>query len=145
MNKIALFKPEKWSLTGWLICLITRCSYSHAAVYVDGLGWFHSSETVGYFDVLNRAEFAEREALVFEFSGDLSGWLKLMKRTEYDWKGVLGWLFKADDKDRFYCFETAMNALSYGGIAHYNGQVSGCTVASFASSGVRSGKFKELM
>lgn len=145
MNKIALFKPEKWSLTGWIICLITQCPYSHAAVYADGLGWFHSSEKLGRFDVLNRAEFAEREVMVFEFEGDLSAWLRRMKHTQYDWTGVLGWLFKADDKKRFYCFETVLSALEACGAASYNGRVSGCTVQSFAKLGVRVGVFKELM
>lgn len=99
---------------------------------------------MGYFDVLKVADFAERECVMFEFKGDLMPWLKRMKHVGYDWKGMLGWLFKADDKSRFYCFETALSALNECRIGEYTSPVNGCYIKNHARY-VRRGLFRALV
>ena len=104
----------------------------------------HSSESVGYFTALNPDDFAGREVATFEFEGDLTQWLKTMRNVQYDWKGAIGWLFNADDKKRFYCFEAALGALVACGHAQYQSPVNGCYVLGLAKNGVQFGRFEDI-
>lgn len=108
--KIALFEGMFRSYTGFLIAMVTRCQYVHAAVCVDGV-WWHSSETLGHFGRVDMEAYKNRNCIVFEFPGDLTEWVEKMKPTRYDWRGVLGWIWKWNSPTRFYCFEAAFDAL----------------------------------
>lgn len=118
-NKIYLFKPR--GILGEIITLVTRCEYSHSAVEVDGV-LYDASETRGEFgrsdpDIFSGSWFRpRRKYVVVEFSGDMSPWLDFMAGAQYDWKGVLGWIFRANDITKFYCFEATWAALKFAGI-----------------------------
>lgn len=107
MHKIYLFKPV--SLFGRIISFVTRSPYSHSAVEIDGV-IYDSSEKRGSFGIAN-INLSDRFHIEFEVEGDLSGWLKRMEGTQYDWVGIFGWFFKFNDYTRFYCFEATYEAL----------------------------------
>lgn len=114
MNKLYLFKPT--SLLGYVICLVTGSPYSHAAIEYDGV-LYDSSETRGGF-ARSQIDVTTRDHVAYGFEGDLSGWFDRMEYKKYDWVGALGWMFKCDNPNRFYCFETAWAALLSAGIVH---------------------------
>ena len=145
-NKIALFTGAFRSKTGLLIALATRCEFVHAAVYVAAdNSWYHSSESIGRFDKLNRDDYQARYCIAFEFSGDLSGWVKKMQGKRYDWRGVLGWLVRLNNPERFYCFEAAQDALRYAEYTRKNfSRLSGCDIRDMAKSPVFYGRFSDL-
>lgn len=107
MNRVLLFKPSTFS--GRVICWVTNSDFSHAAVEVDGV-LYDSSESRGTFGV-SSIDPSVREHIAYEFTGDLSSWVHSMKGKEYDWRGVIGWIFSRNDRKKFYCFETAWSAL----------------------------------
>lgn len=111
-NKLYLFYPA--TLIGWLISLVTRSPFCHAAIEVDGV-LYDSSENRATFGV-STIDPSKRRHISLTFGGDLGGWLRYMQGKEYDWAGVLGWLFRADSKRRFYCFEAAWMALRHVGV-----------------------------
>jgi len=113
--ELRLYKPN--SIIGLIICIITGSKYSHSAVLINGELW-DSSESRGYFG--KNTNLGNREYISFEFKGNLTLWLLKMKEVEYDWLGVVGWLFKANDKSKFYCFEASLSALRYCGITNIN-------------------------
>lgn len=144
INKIFIFTGAFRSPTGLMIALATRCQFVHAAVSVAGECW-HSSEQLGRFDRVDLAAYAERDCIMFEFEGDLSQWLEGMKGCRYDWRGVLGWLFRMNNPQRFYCFEAAQDALKTAGIIQSGlKRLSGCDLRDMAKGGIRYGKFKDL-
>lgn len=144
MNKIFVFTGAFRSPTGLMIALATRCQFVHAAVSVDGVCW-HSSEKLGRFDYVDLDAYADRDCIAFEFEGDLSGWLTEMRDTEYDWRGVFGWLFRMNNPQKFYCFEAAQGALKEAGVVKGGlNRLSGCDLRDMAKSGIRYGKFKDL-
>lgn len=110
--KVYLFYPN--SLKGLIICLVTLSRFSHAAIEYNGT-LYDSSETRGSFGISD-IKLAERKFICKELDGDLSFWYNRMKGTKYDWKGVLGWIFKFNDTSRYYCFEAIWEALLDVGI-----------------------------
>lgn len=112
INKLYLFYPT--SLIGFLICLVTRSPYAHAAVMVDGV-LYDASENRHTFD---RSDIDPRQRghISIEFAGDLRPWLENMMGRRYDWRGVIMWLFGKGDDDRVYCFEAAWHALHTAGV-----------------------------
>jgi len=78
---------------------------------------YHSSETEGSdfnevpADVFKGPWGMRRAHTVLEFEGNLDNWLEEMYNTHFDWYGMVGWLFKAENKKKFYCFEAAWKAL----------------------------------
>ena len=131
VNKLYLFYPA--SLLGWLISVVTRSPFCHAAIEVDGVLW-DASESRGYFG-RSGIDVSKRKHVCLEFAGDLSSWLDFLQGREYDWIGVLGWLFHANSRRRFYCFEAAWLALSQCGIAKGSmpTQLSGSDLAAIIS------------
>ncbi|WP_287602726.1 hypothetical protein [Thiothrix sp.] len=133
-NKIALFEFTPRSAVAWLILAVTGCPLTHAAVQVDGV-WYDSSETRGTFDRADLSRLAGRPCQVCEFDGNLSGWLRDMRGKRYDYRGVAGWLIcrftgrGCGDMNKFYCFESALSALSAAGHARaVSGAITGCHV-----------------
>lgn len=118
MNRIALFMGSPRSLTGVLINLVTNCPYSHAAIEVDGT-WYHASEKLGCFGVVDIESFSDRRCVIYEFEGNLSDWVEIMNGKKYDWRGIFGWAMysvglnrmSSGNPKQFYCFEAAINAL----------------------------------
>lgn len=125
-NKIALFTGTR-SLTGAAIRLATDCEFVHAAVQVNGR-WYHASEQIGGFAELDQVRYANRHCAVYELPrGDLWRWRNYMQGREYDWPGVLAWIFKySGNPEKFYCFEAAKLAMSFCGIPVREQPVSGC-------------------
>ncbi len=107
-TKIYLFYPS--SLKGYFICLVTLSRFSHAAVEVRGV-LYDSSESRGYFGE-SQIDTSTRRYEVWELEGSLIRWRVSMRGKKYDWKGVIGWIFGAGSKNKFYCFETAWSALA---------------------------------
>ena len=119
MPKLAIFHGSARSLTSLLISYTTQCTYTHAAIEIDGQ-WWHSSEQLGCFGKLNPAQFNHRRCTVYHFEGDLSDWLKKMQGKQYGWRGIAGWaLYAAGIKrgtitghaQHYYCFMAALKAL----------------------------------
>lgn len=127
-NKLVLFTGAFRSWTGFVIAVVTGCEFVHAAVQVGQTGeWWHSSERLGRFDRLQLDDYANRYCVVIEFEGDLSKWLNRMQGTCYDWKGVLGWVLQANNAQKFYCFEAALEALKACNLGlNLESPVSGC-------------------
>ena len=150
-NRIALFTGSLRTPTGFLISVATNCAFVHAAIRVDGV-WYHASETIGRFDRMNVDLFRQRDCAVYKFGGDLGGWLRGMEGTQYDWRGVLGWVghvlgLRAGTRGnprKFYCFEAALNALAHVGRDVPESPVSGCDVAKLFPVG-RYGTFGRLL
>lgn len=109
MNKIYLFKPV--SILGRIISFITRSKYSHAAIEIEGT-LYDSSEQRGYFSYSN-IDTNKRQHIYYDIDGDLTDWVRDMHFTPYDWVGIFGWLFAADDKKKFYCFEAVYSAMKH--------------------------------
>lgn len=107
--KVYLFFPISW--VGLIICLVTKSRFSHAAVEIDGV-LYDSSETRAKFGK-SEVDLRSRPHVVFEFEGDMTEWLASMEGKRYDWKGVMGWIFNKQDKNKFYCFETVWSALEH--------------------------------
>lgn len=119
MARIALFTGALRTPMGLIISLATNCPYTHAAVEVDGI-WYHSSEKQGGFSELNPADYDNRSATIYEFTGDLQPWLKSMHGKQYGWKGIFGWACYAigihrgtikGHRKHFYCYITALQAI----------------------------------
>lgn len=117
MNKLYLFKPA--SIIGRIITLVTGTKYSHSAVEFKGVMYdtSESRATFGQSDI----DLSKRKYVVYDFHGDLTLWKIEMSGKKYDWKGVFGWIFGAEDKHKFYCFESSWAALhrthhAYGNI-----------------------------
>jgi len=115
INKLYLFYPN--SLIGFIISLVTRSPFAHAAIEYCGV-LYDASETRGNF-ARSTIDLSQRAHLCLEFPGDLSTWVleMTMPPKKYDWIGVLGWLFSANDRSKFHCFEAAWSALHAVGIA----------------------------
>jgi len=109
MIQIYLIEPN--SFIGYLITFITGSKYSHAAIAINGI-LYDSSEKRGDFNVSD-VHLNKRKYVCYELKGNLSEWLAMNIGREYDWVGVIGWLFKANDKTKFYCFEAIYSALMY--------------------------------
>jgi len=128
-NKLILLEPD--SFLGLIISWITGCKYSHSIVEIDGI-MYDSSETRGKFGITDRKVMYDvvhgrRKNVVYTVPGDLYPWIAEMSGTRYDWKGVLGWLFKLNNHKKFYCFEASWKALLIAGIVeHTPNQISGC-------------------
>ena len=119
MPKLALFHGSSRSITSLLISYTTQCTYTHAAIEIDGQ-WWHSSEKLGCFGKLDPANFNHRQCTVYEFEGDLSDWLKNMQGKRYGWRGIVGWTLYAmgirrgvikGHAQHYYCFMAALKAL----------------------------------
>lgn len=127
-----------------LISLVTRCPITHAAIYDEKTGkWWHASETEGKFCELDIHKFSDRECWIFEFNGDLTGWLNVMKGALYDWMGVLGWIYNLPNNDsRFYCFEAVYYALRMTGVSlRQLSRVSGCDLLEMSVGHLHFGRF----
>lgn len=111
-NKLYLFYPV--SIIGFIISLVTRSPFSHAAIEYNGV-LYDSSESRGSFGVSD-FDPSKRPHVVFRFYGNLQPWLDHMTGRKYDWKGVLLWVIKRNHRDKFYCFEAAWAALKVAGV-----------------------------
>jgi uncharacterized protein YycO len=132
--RVYLFRPQ--GILGWIIALVTFCRYTHSAieiVYEDGqCDIWDSNERRGEFGLADESILL-RSHEVWEFEGDLTPWVEKFKGKKYDWAGVIGWIFKADSKSKFYCFES-----TWAGLMYYMGfdiddltypdHLSGCTL-----------------
>lgn len=139
---VYLFEPN--GFLGWLITLITGCKYSHSAVSVifeDGQEVIYdASETRGDFNIADDDKYLfkgwckpYRKYIYYEFDGDITPVIDSLRGKKYDWKGVLGWLFKSNDKSKFYCFEVNWLVFEYyenGTIdnVEYPEFLNGCTI-----------------
>lgn len=107
LNRLYLFYPT--SIIGFLICLVTRSPFAHAAVMFNGV-LYDASESRGDFGV-SSIDPAIRKHFYIEFSGDLRGWLERMLPMNYDYPGVFLWLLGINRRSKVYCFEAAWHAL----------------------------------
>jgi hypothetical protein len=112
--KIHLLKPT--TLIGYIISIATWSKYSHSIVEINGV-LYDSSETRGTFDVSDLV-LGDRPYLTYEFRSkiNLKRWAGKNLGKEYDWLGVFGWFFDANDKNKFYCFEATYAALYHAKI-----------------------------
>lgn len=154
--KVALFYGNYSSLIGALIRYTTKCPFVHAAVYIPDRGWFHSSESVGYYSGVNVAKYMMRRCIVFEIDSSenekkaLIDWHENMLNKPYDWVGIIGWattyfdgFFKKlgshrrlseslNSQDAFYCFEAARDFINKAGVSKADkamAHTSGCSVS----------------
>lgn len=145
-NRIALFTGVR-SLTGAAIQWATGCEFVHAAIQIDGV-WYDASESRNDFSRMDVQQYASRRCVVFDLpmpegaADDLKSWLARSNGKEYDWPGVLLWLFKhKGSADKFYCFEAAREAMQVCSVVVPEYPVSGChLVAAFEALG-RSGYY----
>ena len=114
---VVLFEGSWRSLTGVLIMVVTRSRYSHAAVNLNGR-MVDASESRGNVGETTALDLAPRRR-VRAFEVDLRdpvhrNFITQHLGAEYDWAGVLGWLFRANSRRRFYCFEFAYKFAGLG-------------------------------
>ena len=137
-----LFEPN--GILGYLITIVTGCKYSHSAVgilYDDGSeDIYDASEKRGDFAREDDLDYLfkgfckpTRKYVYYDFEGDATPVIESLEGKKYDWKGVFGWLFKSQDKSKFYCFEVNWLALEFftkGSLdnVEYPDFLSGCTV-----------------
>jgi len=108
--KIALFSPNFTSIISMLIAALTKAPYSHAAIFVDGT-WYDADESRGYFSITSPSNWKGRHVTIWEFEvykPDADRFLNYWLGNMYDYRGVLGYLFRKKGNDQnLYCFEAA--------------------------------------
>jgi len=106
---VILVKHKWTSGTGWIIRTVTGSIYTHAAIMTDNGAVYDSSEKKGGVTFRGKLSvFDERQVVIFYVESDKEVLYKKIDKTlgtKYVWKGVFGWLFTAQDKNKFYCFE----------------------------------------
>ncbi len=127
-NQIALFMGGS-SLSSAAIQLGTRCPIVHAAASVNGR-WYHASEQLKFFGLLDRDVYRDRMAAVYDLpDGAGDTWLDEMTGVAYDWPGVLLWITShPGHSGKMYCFEAVKRKLSLHGITVPEHPVSGCHI-----------------
>jgi hypothetical protein len=117
MQYMTIYFFEPISFYGKVISWITGSKFSHAAFSFEGK-FYHSSELTGRFCEMEPKEL-ERDfhVMTIELKDPerMREWLKSMEGKPYDWKGVLGWIFKIQDKRKYHCFETVYMAILHSG------------------------------
>ena len=114
---VVLFEGSWRSLTGVLIMCVTRSRYSHAAVNLNGrmVDASESRGNVGETTALDLAPSRRVRAFEVDLRDPVHrNFIKQHMGAEYDWAGVLGWLFRANSRRRFYCFEFAYQFAGLG-------------------------------
>jgi uncharacterized protein YycO len=130
--RVVLFKYKWTSLISLLIGIITGSVYTHAGIIINGRV-YEATETRGEVcDTGRLKDYKDREITVFDLPDpDMHGteWAKAQVGRKYDWKGVFGWVFKNEDRKKFYCFEYVYFTIQKSGMSlpHLN-RVSGNTI-----------------
>jgi|TARA_R110000851_G_scaffold230898_7_gene383720 hypothetical protein len=111
MIKLHLYKPNSW--IGYGICIVTFSKYCHAAIEYKGK-LYDASESRGRFGkaslhTINRP--SSQHLISVDDDTIIDGWLSRNMNRKYDYKGVIGWIFKVNDHNRFYCFEALYDIL----------------------------------
>lgn len=117
--KIALIETDHKSLISILISLVTKSSYSHSIVEIGGV-WVDASESRGNFGVADPKDYSDRECIIWEIphNKETERAMRTFMGKEYDYRGVIGWIFsKGDHKRKFYCYEATLELL--GTVAPY--------------------------
>lgn len=110
--EVYFFKPR--TLLGYIICAATFSRYCHTAVKI-GDKVYDSSEYRGGFAAWPAKNLDHYDVVGYKVNTiqNMDQWIEDMAGRKYDWEGVLGWFWKADNKKRFYCFEATYSALQY--------------------------------
>lgn len=112
--KIALFERTLHPLS-LLISWVTKSKYSHAALVTSEGHVFEALETKGVvLDSGPLTNYGRRMVKVWEVKDeDRLGitWAATQIGEQYDYKGVLGYIWAENDRKRFYCFEYVLDAL----------------------------------
>jgi len=110
--RVALFEPDWKSPISMLIAIITKTPWTHAAFEIDGK-WYDASESRGDFNEVDiKKSMRGRLAHVWRLGNRLAvrNLIEDHKGEPYDYKGVLGYIWKKGNDRRFYCFEAVMAA-----------------------------------
>jgi hypothetical protein len=116
--QVILVRQKCFSVFGWLIRIITGSMYSHAAIMTsEGVVYDSSVKKCGVSKqgLLSDA-FGKREIMMFYIDcidDDVDKYIRETIGMKYDYKGVFGWFFNAQDKKSFYCYEWVHNLLVY--------------------------------
>ena len=116
---VVLFRQNYLNPVSWLIRIVTGSHYTHAAILLDNGDIYDASESRG--SVAHNGTISEknREVIIFKINDTTENPLEHITPyigREYDWKGIIGWLFRIQDKKRFYCFEFVWEILKVKGI-----------------------------
>ncbi len=112
--KIALFTVNPRSLISIIIATVTGQPFTHAAFCVEGV-WYDASESRGRFAPLDPKKYKNRFCLIADLPNNFhqpifyQRLIKKMLNVEYDYSGVLGWIFGFNGSGKkFYCFEAVL-------------------------------------
>jgi len=106
--RVLLFEWSPTSLASWLIKIVTKSKYTHAAVQI-GTRYYDSSETRGSVGRRVISTLSNRTCVVLAVEPDgivdIGSWVQSQLGRKYDWYGIFGWIFGHQNPEDVYCFE----------------------------------------
>jgi len=140
----------KTTWVGRIIDWVTNSKYSHAGIVI-GKTFYDASESRGSVGSDHTVkDYQGRGMKVYDLGKTdprTIAWIKSQVGRDYDYVGIIGWIFNYQRNSNVYCFEWVLEALCmdrYGSPEYGWGSVGANDITHFLEAYHKDAKIKEL-